>query len=143
MTTIAFDGVTMAADGRSTYGDCITDENYVKIKSINGKLFGFDGEVGFMKKVEHEISINLSVDDREVDKEFMYEYILYDAGYLLSYRNDRKYPTVVYPPFAIGTGGLAAIAVMRAGLNAEEAVKVAITMDVYSGGKITVLTLGD
>jgi hypothetical protein len=43
---------------------------------------------------------------------------------------------VVHPPCAIGSGGVYALAAMKAGASAEESVKIAIEMDPYSGGDV-------
>jgi ATP-dependent protease HslVU (ClpYQ) peptidase subunit len=46
-------------------------------------------------------------------------------------------------PMSVGSGSCFALAAMKAGASAEEAVKVACELDVYSGGEITVVQLED
>jgi ATP-dependent protease HslVU (ClpYQ) peptidase subunit len=43
----------------------------------------------------------------------------------------------VKPPYAIGSGWREAVAALRAGASPAMAVKIAATIDVYTGGKIT------
>lgn len=142
MTTIAFDGVTMAADGRSTSGYVIATDEFVKVHRTNGKLWALCGEPRFIDSIARFLTDGTPIAQSK-DDECLYEYIVWDGCKLMSYMNDRSVGDEWHYPMGFGSGGNAATAAMRAGLNAIDAVKVAITMDVYSGGKITALTLGD
>jgi len=136
MTTIAFDGTTMAGDGRVTADDVIARDDEVKVHRIGEKLIGFAGDTRFaalfIKWIEAGGLWPLP-DDAD------YAGLVWDGRELLMYVTQE--PDVAAVPWAIGSGRHAALAVMRSGGDAAKAVEVAMTMDVFSGGVITEVRL--
>lgn len=69
--------------------------------------------------------------------------ILYPDGDLIIYEGRTDVGIPQEQPFAIGSGGDFAIAVMKAGKSSKEAVDVAKSLDVFSGGDTLVFELPD
>jgi hypothetical protein len=135
MTTIAADAAlgVMVCDSQIADGD--QKWSCVKVERINGDLYGTSGEAsegdkfydwirrgkrGGKPKVSDEFSA------LALDKTGLY---LYDA---------KLYPMRLDGPFGIGTGGKAARALMKVGIDIERAVAVAIEVDAGSGGAVVV-----
>lgn len=147
MTTIAFDGHTLAADSLCC--------EYFGLKSTNVKIFerpdflvGFSGDVGlahaWLRSVD---SKELSLDEvlrrgipdwrREEDNlhimlidRFGTIYTACSGVFVLA--RDRHY-------HAIGSGRDFALAAMRVGADAKRAVEIAIEFDNNSGGEVQAL----
>lgn len=143
MTTIVWDGVSMAADRMSVSG-CTGNSRITKIRKIRGFLVGFSGSA----------YIGLSLLDwfgSGADKEsYPGNDEGEDSGSLLVITPDRK--IIVYEGrgvpiefnhsmHAIGSGSEFALGALAMGATAERAVEVASMLDVYSGGGVDVLRL--
>lgn len=137
MTTIATDGNSMAGDGRISEGDRISCDDYEKVRKLSdGRIVGFAGNAynwdefagwlengGDLPKVEDGFSC----------------IVLTPEGQILSYdAHGRTF--VEQAPYACGSGGSYALAAMDLGCSPEEAVEAACKRDLFSGGKITVIT---
>jgi hypothetical protein len=154
VTTIAFDGKTIAADSRETHGS----DDGGSLKMVCAKLFR--KRVGEGRKA-HDVIIAtagesspgmLFVDwygsGREIPKmlqlaiaDFVCLVLtptgLYEAdGYChLVKRDDTQY--------AIGSGAKEALAAMYCGKSAAEAVRIAARIDPYTGGRIVSMSLDE
>ncbi|RAS14836.1 ATP-dependent protease HslVU (ClpYQ) peptidase subunit [Microvirgula sp. AG722] len=140
MTTIAFDGRTMAADGRATANGVIERDNYVKVFRLGDRLVGFAGDTRYLPGVkrfllDEEKSLPTPAGESEFDV------LVWDGHVLRAYTDGVDEPDDFEWPWAIGSGAMPAIAAMRAGADAEHAVRIAMTMDVFTGGQVTTLTL--
>lgn len=145
MTVIAWDGQVLAADSRLTCNGNLTSDNYNKIhilknvQYLGDKLLviGVSGTASdVLKLVEHledkeYLTKTLSHDIHAIliGEKYMYELYMNDV-HMIRYNKRIK--------LGIGSGGDFAQSAMALGLNAKEAVKHAINMNVYCGGKIRI-----
>lgn len=146
MTTIVWDGETLASDGLSTIGDTVADKNFKKIRSLKGvynreriMAFGVSGWIDAIDAIEKWI-IN-GADQKEFITGF-------EGSILLITDKSSYYCCSDMPHFskfsgyrAIGSGVNFAMSALDFGCNAFEAVKHACKFDVYSGGKIRKMKL--
>jgi len=150
MTVIVYDGKTLAADSRITCGGNITTDSYNKIHVLRGSIdylgdellaIGVSGTASdVLKLIEHLQSSDYPVKkiDHEihaliVGKKYIYELYPHDS-HLIRYNKKTK--------LAIGSGGTIANSVMMLGLDASQAVKHAISMNVYCGGRVRTWSMG-
>lgn len=158
MTTIAWDGKTLAADSQSQQENIICSQQEIKIYvnpadkawAINGipiLAFGTSGDCG----AEVEI-IDALISDLSYKTEFiplhsfeMIAVINENEAFIVNKNRDSTSAYISFHKgkYAIGSGGLIATAAMQCGKNAEEAVKVAIDIDLYTGGQINTFSLLD
>lgn len=154
MTTIAFDGKTLASDSQATSGGMVVSTREQKLFIggdwlINGQkvlAFGLAGDCG----VEHELFNVLSC-----DLDFMSEFSAHisfsalavtgnDESYFLWKDKDSTRVVISrnYGHAAIGSGSTIAITAMHLGKTAAEAVKVATELDTLSGGSVNKVYFG-
>lgn len=155
MTSIAVKDGIMVSDGRVTLGDTVIKDDMVKVFCVNNHLVGGAGRarsistfVHWLQKqtdytiVSNEVGdlVDLVPPVLEDDEGFSAlvltptkQVLLYDGNIPIDLGND------VYT--SIGSGSVYCLAAMDAGASAEDAVKIAMKRDVYSGGEITVVQL--
>lgn len=157
MTTIAVKDGIMVGDGRCSLGSTVIKDDMVKVFWINNHLMGGAGRARsistfaqWLQKHTDYTIVNQEVGDLvdlippvlQDDEEFTAlvltpdkQVLMYDGNVALNLGQD--------VPASIGSGSVFAIAAMDAGAPAEEAVKIAMKRDVYSGGEISVVQLED
>ncbi|MCG9534382.1 MULTISPECIES: hypothetical protein [Providencia] len=151
MTTIAWDGVTLAADSQSQVGSMIVSLKEQKIfeadkkhpLKINGRriqVIGICGDMSAKDEIWQTLSsgVNFSTAFNELS-DFSIIAIDFDGkAFVVSKNKDEKHAYVyeAEAPLAIGSGDSFAMGAMKSGKSAEEAVKVAMSLDVYSGGEV-------
>lgn len=155
MTTIAVKDGIMVGDGRCSLGSTVIKDDMVKVFWINNHLMGGAGRARsistfaqWLQKHTDYTIVNQEVGDLvdlippvlQDDEEFTAlvltpdkQVLMYDGNVALNLGHD--------VPASIGSGSVFAIAAMDASASAEEAVKIAMKRDVYSGGEITVVKL--
>ena len=138
MTTIATDGLTMAADGRVTGGGFIHSDDQPKLFRLSdGRIVGIAGslynQTTFLKWLEGG-----EADDLSLDEEFE-GLVLHRDGRVQTY-NCRGKSAFMKPPVVAGSGGVFAAVAMDAGCSPEDAVRHAMKRDCASGGTITAMT---
>jgi ATP-dependent protease HslVU (ClpYQ) peptidase subunit len=155
MTTIATKDGVIVGDGRMSLGATIIKDDTVKVFNINNHLVGVCGAaraistfVGWLQKHTDYRMVSEQVGDLvdlippvlEQSEDYTAlvvtpdkQVLLYEGGVPIDMGYDVH--------MAIGSGGDFALSAMDSGLSAEEAVKVAMKRDVYSGGTITVVSL--
>jgi 20S proteasome alpha/beta subunit len=138
MTTIAYDGKSLASDSRSTMGSMIYEEDAQKIYPNVGPfaVLGIAGDfqaamdvidmIKDFSQIEHIRGIS-SEDIGNVSLIAMTH-----DGRLWSYAGDKSCELRTDRPFATGSGGEYALAAMDLGKTAEEAVLYASTRDIYT-----------
>ncbi|AXE31624.1 hypothetical protein DK842_18000 [Chromobacterium phragmitis] len=143
MTTIAFDGKTMAADGRSTADNIIITDEAVKLHRIETNrwsqrpaIVGISGEATAGSAV-----LSWLRGEGHPDASRDWCALIWDGETARTVTADCLTPEIWPGPIAIGSGKLPALAAMRAGVDAPRAVEVAITMDVHSGGMVSSISL--
>ena len=146
MTTIAYDGFDLASDSQLTSDSikCYNSQKFYRIPSVEGKQAGWLGIAGVVHIQQKLIDwcVRGCLDDCELDGNSEIEAILiYDDGSFLILEGegeDKVRWTGWSTPWAIGSGGKFAIGAMLAGKTAGQAVKLAATVDTYTGGPIKV-----
>ena len=155
MTTIAVKDGIMVGDGRCSLGSTVIKDDMVKVFWINNHLMGGAGRARsistfaqWLQKHTDYTIVNQEVGDLvdlippvlQDDEEFTAlvltpdkQVLMYDGNVALNLGHD--------VPASIGSGSVFALAAMDAGASAEDAVKIAMKRDVYSGGEITVVQL--
>lgn len=143
MTTIAWDGKTLAADRQSTSGNLRYATS--KIRKIKGSLYAAAGTAAIINEAfawieAGAIPIDMPLAQRDKD----------DGCYILRVDPDEKiylYERSPYPSeikqvqFAIGSGRDLALAAMYMGATAEQAIVIAHHFDVTTGLGVDILTL--
>jgi ATP-dependent protease HslVU (ClpYQ) peptidase subunit len=158
VTTAVYDGHSMAADGRTTWGTEIARDDSVKVRAISydGRNFVITHagrEIESYDLLRHWVyytrhgrtSPHQTRPAAEVG-DGRYGFIIAEihedgshTAYLVSANSD--FVDVTGTAQALGSGGDFAKGAMQAGATAREAVKVGIKNDSASGGKITVISL--
>lgn len=155
MTTIAVKDGIMVGDGRCSLGSTVIKDDMVKVFWINNHLMGGAGRARsistfaqWLQKHTDYTIVNQEVGDLvdlippvlQDDEEFTAlvltpdkQVLMYDGNVALNLGHD--------VPASIGSGSVFAIAAMDASASAEDAVKIAMKRDVYSGGEITIVQL--
>ncbi|QVW55203.1 hypothetical protein pEaSNUABM29_00163 [Erwinia phage pEa_SNUABM_29] len=162
MTTIAFDGVSLASDSQMTQAQYRLDLRTEKIfKCPEGETWFVDGKqaiaFGVAGGIEsqqilrnvlagHGDTMGLAAHTRWPEGISMSYLVITVDGevYTGGQEVEKAVPWIakVEPPMAVGSGCEFAIGAMAAGVSATDAVKVAIRYDINSGGEIQELDLG-
>lgn len=140
MTTIAWDGKTLAADSQTQAGGL--RNRYVKAhRTSNGYLFASAGEMQANELVRLWIERGMPEDGKpSVSQEFTAILICPDGA--VRTLEDKLVQMPVFDRFhAIGSGRDYAIAAMHLGKDAVGAIEVAAVFDIYTGGEIIALSL--
>lgn len=143
MTTIAFDGEYLAADGMTSAGCVVVQLNKKKIhkleitpnwlEDIGEKALYFAG-AGALSAIQKMLESVYDHDDKGSELEGVYCCILTDKRVWMN-EGGGWFPWGG-EPFAIGSGSDFALSALRLGLSAKEAVKHACQHTLGSGGKI-------
>jgi len=155
LTTIAVKDGIMVGDGRCSLGSTVIKDDMVKVFWVNNHLMGGAGRARsistfaqWLQKHTDYTIVNQEVGDLvdlippvlQDDEEFTAlvltpdkQVLMYDGNVALNLGHDVQ--------ASIGSGSVFALAAMDAGASAEDAVKIAMKRDVYSGGEITVVQL--
>lgn len=144
MTTIAWDGISLAGDGRVTSSSLILTDKHTKIHDAGDQLVGMAGDYAkseewleayldgdLLEPLEEEEGGDTGFVVLLVEKDGGSVAVSYNGGPLLQ----------VGAPFAVGSGADFAVGAMSSGKTAKQAVKLAMKYDAATGGKITVLSL--
>ena len=129
MTTIAYDGISIAADSMGICDSVIVALNDTKLHVTAKGILGCAGEAATVPTLIQWIETG--------KKEGAYSGtgILVDGRRALLFEGLTK-GQKIKAPYAIGTGASFAFAAMYAGASAVEAVKIACRLDPTSGGRI-------
>jgi ATP-dependent protease HslVU (ClpYQ) peptidase subunit len=145
MTTIATDGVTIAADGQRTAGSERIGLNAKKIIVRDGRIFALTGTVGLF-----EAAIRWFLAGAEAGKapkgaeEDSWRLIVIDkTGALATFGSTALFGEPFPYPQAFGSGANYAMAAMRCGKSPQEAVEIAKELDVLSGGLVQVVNIAE
>jgi hypothetical protein len=140
MTTIAYKDGVIAYDGRQTRNDRIVSDSAPKCQVVDGVSFLLSGAVCDEKALIAAYFGTPSSVPVECSG-----YVV-DGGKLMMVGHDDK--TGIWRqdldlsnPDAIGSGAQYAIAAMDMGASAAEAVRAAMKRDIYTGGKVTMITI--
>lgn len=150
MTTIAFDGKTISADGRMTQNEVIFTDSYCKFYKLkNGNIAAAYGSVGeiydFIEDYQSEkktprknyscvlyvVTTSREVFELYINKDGE-DLIFFQSPLLFTSALDENY----FSKDAGGTGEKFALAAMDYGCDSRAAVAYACSRDIYSGGRI-------
>lgn len=143
MTTIAWDGKTLAADSMVT-GNGMRIGRITKAYRVGRLLVGLAGTVGLAQAFLHWLAEGAKGDPPSMkaedgDAEVM---VVLPDGRIATfdkYGRDQMAST----QYAIGSGGRFALGAMAAGADARRAVEIASELDCFSGGPITTLVMAE
>lgn len=137
MTTIATDGRTIAADGLVVSGnDVVVAFGRTKlVRLADGSILGFAGTA-----VEQEVFAAWLNDGGKRPKLGAFEALrLMNDGSLLRYAQVLD-PLPAEFPAAVGSGSDLALGAMLAGVSPQQAVEIAASRDIATGGTIAVMS---
>jgi ATP-dependent protease HslVU (ClpYQ) peptidase subunit len=157
VTTISYKDGIMAAEGKMTLGDMVIKLDTEKVFWVNNHLVGVCGRaraintfVTWLQKMTDYHIVNQEVGELVdlvppalEDDEGYSALVVTPSRQVLMYEGNTPIDMGLDVPMSVGSGSCFALAAMKAGNSAEEAVKVACSLDVYSGGEITVVQLED
>ena len=139
MTTLACDGHSLAADGQRSAGNEIIASDTKKIHVESGTIYAFTGEVAPRALIDW-IAAGAHADKApKID----FSALVIDRTGARRYSNELPYAQEVRFPHADGSGDRWAMGAMKAGKSPREAVEIACSLDVYSGGTIQVVELDE
>lgn len=156
MTTIAWDGKTLASDSQAQASDIICSMSEVKIYqpqpgerwSIYGEVvlaIGCAGDCGIERELQKRMSEGLTYESQFIASTSFtaIAVISKNRAYIIG-KNQGEDCAGISPqtePYAIGSGGVIASTAMRCGKDAVEAVCIAIAMDPNSGGDVQAVAI--
>ena len=146
MTTIAWDGKTVAADSLSTFDSRIGYVDVIKIRTRGPFVFALAGRhclfEALMCWVEAgAIAAELPVGCNDEAKND-WALLVFERKRARLFTALCPYATVIEAPFAMGSGGDYAMGAMRGcDQSAREAVRAAMMCDVWSGGSVNAIDL--
>lgn len=160
MTTIAFDGEKLVSDslttinGRRILGDTkkiivAGPDDEWKLLGRKVLAFALSGDGGVKELVKHVLSKGVGIDQPFTANNVDFRALLIvDTGevfdWMVSRTAEMSEDHDLHPvtgPIAIGSGASFAEATLALGKGAKTAVKTAIRLDIYSGGKLQVYKL--
>ena len=139
MTTISYNykDKEIAVDSRETAGDLIASDDAIKAEKISGEWYISAGCSNDCELLTDCI-INGTKHDRDLDANVMFtkDGKVFNSNY---YAADGLTTWELKRNYTMGTGERFALAAMDFGKSASDAVKYAMTRDIYTGGKIRVI----
>ena len=137
MTTIAWDGKTLAAD--TLCAGSFRMQNVVKIFKVKKDLVGFSGDMQEGYSFLEWYKAGCKPDEKPTITGSFSGIVV--RGSRCYWVESNLIPAEVHDGrYALGTGSDFAMAAMYCGKTAKEAVEIAIYFDVHSGGEVTTLT---
>jgi ATP-dependent protease HslVU (ClpYQ) peptidase subunit len=147
MTTICWDGKTLASDGMMCTGDTITQEDRVKIFTLDNHekisigvpiAFCVAGTLGHKNKIIDWIKSDFK-NDFNIDENWGFD------GFILTKTSIFKFSSnlticEIFGPMAIGTGYNFALSAMLMGKDSIEAVRHASKLCLFTNDNITYIT---
>jgi len=149
MTTIATDGKTIAADSLQCKNDSRSPRHARKIhvgRNEKGMpaVFALTGAGCMCEPLIEWIGRGAAPSDypdaRNLDIT-SWDFMVIDEDGIRSYVSQNPYPNRHGYPFSLGTGREFALGAMMAGASPEQAVGIAIQIDIHSGGNVDVIDI--
>lgn len=140
MTTIAWDGKTLAAERQITASTEISCFAKKIRKTLDGRLIGAAGTLGATDALLDWLESGGERPEFLEEKQHAEAIEIHPNGDVWFHAQFHK-SKVCRGKHALGSGSSYALAAMECGKNAKDAVKIAIKFDANSGGKIDTLTL--
>jgi ATP-dependent protease HslVU (ClpYQ) peptidase subunit len=145
MTTIVWDGKTLAADGRMTAGNRVCEEDRQKIfvdtvSTLRGATvicYALAGAADMVNRVGVWISEGCphTVEDHPYDwGEAGFEVIIVTTESVFVYHSESNDLLEIFHKVCLGSGGEFAQTALHMGKDAKACVKIAAEIDLFSGG---------
>ena len=143
MTTIAWDGKSVAADCLATINQYPTDRNFKKLRQSKGKVYGCSGYAPLLEPLIewHQLGADPATIPSSSDDDYRAGLIVFDGARCFYYLSVIPYPDELKPPYSWGVGSDFAIGAMKMGADARRAIEIAIECNVHTGGEIQVINL--
>jgi hypothetical protein len=144
MTTIAWDGKTVAADTQAELGPYTSPVPHYKIKREEDVVYAISGTFALFQPLitwHRSGAFPSSVPKVESD-DASTVLLVFEGNRCFALTPSLPYPDECFAPDAWGTGARFAIGAMKAGCDAKRAVEIAIECDVHSGGDVTTALSG-
>jgi len=137
MTTICTDGVVVAADSQRTHS-FIVQGNVEKLQSLkDGSVIGLAGDCECYKKAINYLN---NGGDKPEFKDAEFSALILNRKGKVFYVDERLEVIEERSPFSVGSGAKFAMGALLVGAPLRQAVKAAIKLDAYSGGKVRTMT---
>jgi hypothetical protein len=131
MTTIAYDGKTLAVDSQATAGSTVFGEANKLFPLDDGRYAAFAGCLSVFPEVVAWLNGEGEMPELNDEEPFGGIIVSPDGSALEITKNMRIFPASI--PWSGGSGEVIAFAAMHSGKTAEEAVELACTLDIYTG----------
>ena len=146
MTTIAWDGRTVAADRQGCSSHMRLSGSYNKLMQVGDTVYAFTGTLPYMQAMVDWHRAGAKPDKlpkslRDSDNGGGGDLIVFKDGRCFSYTVEIPFADEQFAPAAFGSGFSFAIGALLAGVSAWGAVEVASKLDCYSGGGVTAIDL--
>jgi ATP-dependent protease HslVU (ClpYQ) peptidase subunit len=144
MTTIATDGVTIAADGLAARGDEVCRQDVKKIREKDGVIYAMSGPLPIFAPLMEWHSNGAKVADvPQVHSDLEWGLLVISNAGAFEYSSRCVYPSQVEMPFTLGSGADYAMGAMHAGKTPAEAVQLVIDkcLNVHTGGRVQVINI--
>lgn len=156
MTTIAWDGETLAADSRTTAGNVLISDDRLKLYSpasfekwlVNGyevAVIGLAGNTGTELMLYDLLKSGITpLTEYPSHMDFTALCITKNGCAFILNKDEKEAHAMLCEqkgPYAVGSGGGYARAAMLCGKTAEEAVEIAMQLDLSTGGLVNTFTL--
>lgn len=141
MTTVAWDGKTLAADSQSTTGSIRGAATKVA-KNKDGFLVAGSGSCAVVKMWINWVLAGMPPDQQPTSVDDANVLVIDPRGRATLFADVAVAQPMPRKQWALGSGGDIALGAMAAGADARAAVKIACKLDVFSGGRIVVFTPG-
>lgn len=141
MTTIAYDGQTIAADGQWTASwGVVLSMSCKKIRVVDHKIYAITGNAAVVDAAIAWHRGGADPDKAPKGHGDGWTLIVVDAAGLVTYTDTMPYPSPVYPtPVAFGAGCEVALAAMLCGKSPRDAVALTSQICTHTGGDIQVV----
>ena len=143
ITTIAFDGISVASDSLQGSHDYDSPVPAVKLVERNGVVYAICGYFALF-----DAWIKWREDGADPEKTPVCKaqnhnttFIVFEKGRCFTYDSDIPYPDEAFAGEAFGSGRGFAMGAMAFGANAKQAVETAIKLDPGSGGPVQVIDI--
>lgn len=144
MTTIAWDGKTVAADGKATAGGNIVTLEFEKLIVRHGRIYGLAGTAFmFENLIEWERGGADPEKTPKCQEDDSWQLLVFDGIGVIRYSSVAPYPEQRFAPWAFGSGADLAMGAMLHGASAFEAVMIAMQRDNDSGGRVRAINVAD
>lgn len=142
MTTLVFDGKTLASDSQMTAGSTIMSMKAKKVHKLKGnkkyKSVAFSGSVMEINTLLKWFKSDMKKDEFPIKNgdNVAYGIAITHKNKAHLYYGEYEYVVSDQKFCCMGSGSDFAIASLMSGNDAEESVKIACKLDIYSGGKV-------